>query len=179
MGTKRDMNAQKKISDFLLDKAGEKMYLSQIAKNSGASVSTCSQVLERLTGDNFALKDKYGNLSQFYLDLNNPLTRQRKVTRTVELLQPLINDLKEFSQKIILFGSAAEGTDRAESDIDLFILTNEKSRAQKIISGAKLDKKIQAVIKNMLEFVEMKEKDKFFYEEIKKGTVLWEEKNEE
>lgn len=175
----RDTKAEKKIIDFLLDHSGEKMYLSQIAKSSGASVSTCHQVLERKAEEGLLAREKLGNLSLYSIDPNNVLNRQLKVVRALELLNPLIEKLKDVSQKIILFGSTAEGTDVPESDIDLFILTSEKSEVQKIISGAKIGKKIQAIIKNFLEFVEMKEKDEFFYEEIKKGRVLWEESHED
>lgn len=175
----RDTQAEKKIMDFLLDHSGEKLYLSQIAKSSGASVSTCHQVLERKTGENLLVREKLGNLSIYFVDPNNALNRQLKVVRTLELLNPLIEKLKDFTKKIILFGSTAEGTDTPESDIDLFILTSEKDEVQEIISGAKTGRKIQAIIKNFLEFVEMKEKDQFFYEEINKGRVLWEENNED
>lgn len=176
---KRDTKAEKKIFNFLLDHAGQKLYLSQIAIGSGASVSTCYQVLERITKEKLLTKEKMGNLSIYAVNLSDALNRQLKVLRTIELLKPLIERLTPFSRKIILFGSAGEGTDIAESDIDLFILTNEKDEARKIISKVKIGKKIQAIIKNALEFSELREKDKFFYEEIKKGRVLWEAGDEE
>lgn len=178
MKKSRDMKAEKKIFDFLLDHDGKKMYPAQIARMSGASVSTTYQVLERLKKEKKLKEEKLGNLNLVSLDLNDSLIRQNKVTRTVELLKPLIEKLKDFSRKIILFGSAAEGTDRVESDVDLFILSNEKSEVRRIISKANIDKKIQAVVKNSLEFSEIREKDRFFYEELKKGRVLWERLDE-
>lgn len=174
MVKKRDTKAEKKIVDFLLDHAGEKMYLTQIARASGASVSTAHQILERKVAEDLLKKEKLGNLSQYVLNLNDSFVRQQKVTRVVGLLKPLVEKLQPYSRKIVLFGSAAEGTDSAGSDIDLFILANEKEECQEIVFATKINRKIQAIIKDILEFSELREKDKFFYEEIKKGRVLWE-----
>lgn len=172
---KRDMKAEKKIMNVLLDNVGgEKMYLSQIAKTSGASISTCYQILERRVVNKEIEKLKIGNLSFYFLDQNDPLVSQMKVARAVELLKPLLAKLQKVSQKIILFGSAAKGKEVPESDFDLFILTNEKKEAKRIIKKSKIGRKIQPVIKNFLEFMEFKKEDRVFYEEINKGKMLWE-----
>lgn len=175
---KRDMKAEKKIVDCLLDHPEEKMYLSQIARASNASGSTCHQVLERKVNEGLLEKEKLGNLSMYVFSLDDPFNRQLKITRTIEILKPLIEELKKVAQKIILFGSAAQGKDAVDSDFDLFILSSEKQEIQRIIKKNKLGKKIKPVIKNFLEFVEFKKQDRFFYEEINKGKILWEEKRE-
>ncbi len=176
---KRDMRSEKKIMNVLLDNlGGEKMYLSQIAQTSGASVSTCHQILEKKVHDKEIEKVKIGNLSVYFLDQNDPLVSQVKVVRTIELLKPLLDKLQRVSQKIILFGSAAQGRDLTESDFDLFIQTNEKREVQWLIRESKIGRKIQPVIKSFLELMELKKKDPVFYEEINKGKVLWEERHE-
>jgi len=174
---KRDRQAEKKIIDFLLDYTGKKHYLSIIAKGSGVSTSTCHQILEKKTKAGLVKKEKYGNLSLYTFDLDDPLVRQLKITRTVEILKKLVKELKKESQKIILFGSASLGRNTYQSDLDLFILTNEKQEVRRIIKKFKTKSKIQPVIKNILEFGKLKRKDKFFYEEINRGTVLWEAKS--
>ncbi len=173
------MRSEKKIMNVLLDNVGgEKMYLSQIAQTSGASISTCHQILEKKVADREIEKVKVGNLSVYFLDQNDPVVSQMKVVRTIELLRPLLTKLQKVSQKVILFGSAAQGKDSAESDFDLFILTNEKRQVQQMIKESKIGQKIQPVIKNFLELMELKKKDPVFYEEINNGKVLWEEQHE-
>lgn len=176
---KRDMKAEKKIMDVLLDNvSGEKMYLSQIARASDTSTSTCHQILEKKVAEGQIERVKFGNLRIYFLDQNDPLVSQMKVARAIELIRPLLKELQEVSQKIILFGSSAEGKDTTESDFDFFVLSDEKKEVQRIISKSEMGRKIQPLIKNFLEWTQMKKKDKFLYEEIKKGIVLWEEKNE-
>lgn len=174
---KRNTQAEKKIIDFLLDHAGQKFYLTQIAKELNISDSTIWQILRRKEKEGLVKKEKLGNLSLYFVDSKDPTVRQRKILRTTELLKPLINELKNFSQKIILYGSCARGEDSEGSDIDLFVLSNEPMEARRIIIKHIFKRKIQAVIKDFTEWVKLKEKDKFFSEEIKSGLTLW-EKNE-
>ena len=89
-----------------------------------------------------------------------------------------MNKLKEISEKIILFGSCADGEDTSESDIDLLVLTNEKEKVNKKILNTKFNRKIQAVVVNTSDLIKIKEKDKAFYQEINKGITLWDVRNE-
>lgn len=171
---KRDTQAKKKIIDFLLDNVGEQLYLTQITRGTGVSGSTVHQILEKARKDGLIQKEKLGNLSLYFLNPLDPVVKQMKVLRTTELLKPLIERCRDFSQKIILYGSGARGEDRKESDIDLFFLTGEPEEVRRIIAKQDFKRKIQAIIKNSAEWAELKEKDHFFYEEIKNGLNLWE-----
>lgn len=175
---KRNSKAQSIVWNFLLDRAGEKFYLTQIAKKTKISDSTVHQILEKKANRGLVKKEKLGNLSLYSLNQSSPSIRQEKVLRTTRLLESLIKQLKECSQKIILYGSAAGGQNRADSDIDVFVVSNEKGQVYKFFSQSKIKNRVRLVVKNYLEWLEMKEKDKFFFDEINKGKILW-DKNEE
>jgi predicted nucleotidyltransferase len=97
---------------------------------------------------------------------------------TTELNQ-LITDLKKITEKIILFGSCATGDDTSESDIDLFILTQDTKKVNDYLKKERLERTIQAVVVNAPGLVKLREKDKAFYQEINKGIVLRDGKNDE
>lgn len=175
---KRDTKAEEKIISTLLNHTGEKLYMSQIAQEAGTAVTTTHQVLERKVEESFVKKEKLGNLSLYSVDPQDALVRQMKVKKTIELFRPLIKKLKDYCQKIILFGSAAKGEDTTDSDFDLFVLSDEKKEVQRIIKKSEIGRRIKPVVKNFLEWMQTKGEDKFFYEEVQKGIVLWEEKNE-
>lgn len=175
---KRNTGAKEKILNFLLDDPEGNFYLTQIAQGTAVADSTTQHVLENQISDDFLTKEKVGNLSYYRLNTDNPLVKQAKITRTLQEIAPLVECLWEFSQKIILFGSCAIGEDTRQSDIDLFVLTGEKDEVRGVISRFKSRRKIQAIIKNYLEFSETREKDNYFYEEINKGRVLWEAKHD-
>jgi len=170
---KRNTKAKKIIWDFLLDHAGKKFYLTQIAVKTKISDSTAQQILEKKTKEGLLKKVKLGNLS-FYVLAENPLVKQEKILRTLELIEPLVNQLKEVCQKIILYGSQAAGEGTSKSDIDLLIISHQKDKVYKIFSRAKIKNKVNLLVKNFLEWTQLKQKDKFFSREVEKGKVLWE-----
>ena len=95
------------------------------------------------------------------------------------LIEPLVERLKKLSQKIVLFGSWAEGDDSEDSDIDLFIISSEKEKVLFVVNkfsySAKLyNRKIQPVISRPEELLKKDRKNKVFLEQVEKGKVLWE-----
>ena len=107
-------------------------------------------------------------------DDRHPFVRQFKVMDNLAQLEALLNELRPLARQIILFGSCAEGTNTSESDVDLFILTLERSQVMAIISQSRGDHHIQPVIVNTQELAALKEKDAAFFTQVKRGIVLWE-----
>ena len=171
---KRNTNAKKIVWDFLLDNPDRRFYLTQVAQKTKVSDSTVQQILEKKVKKNLIKKEKLGNLSFYFLNQNNLLVKEEKILRTLKIIKPLVDQLKDWSQKIILFGSAASGENTAKSDFDLFILSNEKDRIYEIFSRSKIKNKVSLVVKNFLEWLQIKEKDKFFFSQVNKGKILWE-----
>lgn len=171
----RNVSAEEIIWGFLLDHAGEKFYLTQISRETGISDSTASQILEKQVKKGLARKEKLGNLSIYSVDPSDPVIKLKKEEKTYSVIRPLINELKGWSQKIILYGSSASGENTIQSDVDLFVLSNEKDQIYKIFSRSKIKNRTRLLVKNFLEWVEMKEKDKFFVSQINKGKVLWDQ----
>ena len=88
----------------------------------------------------------------------------------------MIEEIKEGSDRTVLFGSCAEGTDVADSDIDLFVLTSNIETIQREVRlyERKIDRRIAPIIVDSNELAKMKTSDKPFYERISKGIMLWE-----
>jgi predicted nucleotidyltransferase len=170
---KRNTKAQSIIWNYLLDRAGEKIHLSMVAKDTLVPVSTTHQILERQAEKKLVKKEKLGNLSLYFIDPSDPAIKLKKQLRTFLIVSPLIEELKDWSEKVILYGSAAFGDDTSESDIDLFVISNEKGQVYKKFSRFKDKDRVRLIVKNRLEWALMKDKDRFFYNEVKKGKVLW------
>ena len=100
---------------------------------------------------------------------------------TDELLEFLRNHRQTLKSdfrivKLGLIGSFARGEQTEDSDIDLFVLSNQPESAQRIIQKSSLSEKIQPVIKKQVEFIGLDKKKPLFYQEIEKGIILWEAK---
>lgn len=77
--------------------------------------------------------------------------------------------------KVVLFGSAAQGENTPKSDIDLFILTREPKKADRILMKEPLREKIRAIVKSPQEYSQFKKDNTTLYKEISKGVTLWQE----
>jgi len=106
----------------------------------------------------------------------------------IEKLKPLIIErLKPLNpDKVILFGSYAYGTPNEDSDVDLYVVTNDDFMPQSWREKNKIYKNISINIRDLREIIaidlivhtkKMYEKfidfNKPFANEILKGEVLW------
>ena len=170
-------NAQK-VLDFLMQ-FPEKEYLEkEIQKSTDISKA----------GVNLAIKDLYrlglikkitrGKISFYRIDSSIPFVKQLKTVRTVYILSPLIKKLSKISRKIVLYGSCSRGEDTSDSDIDLFVATNQPGTVKKEIQQNRFARKVQLTVRTPLKFIEMEKTDPVFSSEINRGIVLWESKDE-
>jgi len=166
------------ILTFLARNPDDQFYIREIAKKMDKSVGGTHKTLKSLKEMDFVKENRSGKNLYYQINQMNPSIKNFKIFMTLSELTPLVNKLKEITEKIILFGSCVNGDDTGESDIDLLILTNEKEKINKYIINNLLDRKIQAVVVNAADLIKIKEKDKAFYNEIKKGITLWDVKNE-
>lgn len=167
------------ILTFLARHPEQEFYMREIAHSINKSVGGTHKALKSLQTMNFAVEKKSGKNIYYTVNVANPSVKNFKIFMTTTELNPLITDLKNIAEKIILFGSCATGDDVSDSDIDLFILTQDTKNVNDYLKKIHLERKIQAVVVNAAGLVKLKEKDKAFYQEINKGMVLWGSKNYE
>lgn len=151
-------------------------YQRELARASKVSVGLTNQLLAGLAESQFVTQEKRGKMIFYRLNLRNPVVREFKILLNVDSLYGLVKAISTGSRKVILFGSASQGTDVRESDIDLFVLTSDKSQVRKEISqfNRRSERRIAPIIVDANEFVKLKRNDQALYENIERGIVLWE-----
>ncbi|HHY05469.1 MAG TPA: hypothetical protein GX532_00585 [Clostridia bacterium] len=154
---------------------------SKISKQLGLSIGSVYSILKEFNNAGLITGEKIGRATIYEPIRSNPLIKQFRIFDNLIFLTNLVQQLKYFSRKIILFGSCACGDDTIESDIDLFLLVDEdlQSKVRGIISNYPSEREIKTVIIDSVELLEMQNKDQVFYEEIRKGITLWSEDNED
>lgn len=163
-----------KILDFLCDHQGEELTEKDIRKAAKISKSGTNYALRDLEKTAVLVRKGRGKIYFYSLGYKNPVVKQLKVLKTVVYIQPVINKLKELSSKVILFGSAARGEDVSNSDIDLFVISNNKKETiEEQISKLKIRRKLQLVVRTELAHTEFKIKDPVFYAQVQQGIILW------
>lgn len=151
-----------------------------IAKELSLAVGSVHRILKEFEASGLVKARRVGKSILYSIDKENPLIKSFRIFDNLIDIRELVEQLKPYSRKIILFGSCARGEDNSESDIDLFVLADEseKDTVMRMVSEYKLEREIKPVIFDAIEFMEMEKDDTVFYKEIMKGIELWEVSNE-
>ena len=163
-----------KILDHLTASPEGEGFISQIARDIGLSKGEVSKAVKVLKDCGFVYSEQSGRNMVCRVDRRLPVFACLRTSFNLIQVMSKIADLRKYSDKIILFGSCAQGTDTTDSDIDLLVITRDKQRADKAARTVKLSRPVQWVIKTPQEYVVLNSKEKVFAGEISKGIVLWE-----
>lgn len=149
--------------------------VSNISKELTLSVGSVHAILKNFEQAGLVTSRTLGKNVIYELENNNPILKPFRTFDNISSLIPLIEEIKPLSRKIILFGSCARGEDTVNSDIDLFILADEeKEKVKELIDKANIERQINYVTVDTIEFMELENNDKVFFDEIMKGIILWE-----
>jgi len=147
----------------------------EVVRRTGVSVGGANQMLRSFADLGLLLREKQGRMLFYRANIDNPVVRQLKILFTLFQLDDLIKQAKLFSDRIILFGSSAEGTDVKDSDIDLLLLTNEKSQLTDMVHkfNAKSQRRIAPIILDPQGFSKLRREDSALFDRIPRGMMLW------
>jgi len=164
---------------FLARNPNKEFYITELAKLADISIGGSYAALKKLYKIHLIDKRKSGRNSYYRINEKNPALKYFKIFVNIQELSPLINRIKSQCKKIVLFGSCATGDDTIESDIDLFIIADDSKAIKdnikvKYINGREL----KPIVITPHNLIELKNKDKAFYDQIDKGIVLWRSGNE-
>jgi len=163
-----------KILSFLSVHPNQTFCEREIKKIAGASIGSINHTLKFLVNLNILSKEMKGNLFLYKLSPDNDILKHYKIFNSLLDINDLITEVKPYAYEIILYGSCAQGTNTSDSDIDLFIKTEYKSKVRKVVyKYRKFDENLKAVILDPLEIADSKKEDEVFYKEVKKGIILW------
>jgi len=163
---------------FLARNMGQSFYEREIVERTGVSRSAVNLAANALYEAGFLKRERRGRMNFYTVNDRHPFVRQFKILDTIALLRPLLTQLQPLSRRVVLFGSCAQGTDAADSDVDLFVLTSDRSRVMALISHNRLERPVQPVIISNQELATMKQNDPAFYEQVQRGIILWEAMDE-
>jgi len=168
-----------KVLSLLARYSDKEFYERQIARKIEIAYGSANRALNELLSTGAITRRQEGKMYFYSVDPSNAAIVEFKKLINMMLIEPLIEELKNNSSRIVLYGSCAQGTDTSESDLDLFIVANDRQRITKVVSNFSLPKgfkdiHIQPVIKSPVELMEAGESEQAFLKEVERGIVLWE-----
>lgn len=144
-------------------------------RKSRISKGSANKVLRVLADFGLLIRTERGRMVFYALNMQDPVAKQFKVLFNVYELRGLLEKLKQHSERVVLFGSCAQGTDSRDSDIDLFLVTSEKEPVRKLTAGfnEKGERNISAIVVSASELAALKRTDKALYDNVERGITLW------
>ena len=167
-----------KILLHLARSPGKEYYLREIAEILSISTGGCHNILGELNEKNRLKKRQSGKNTYFMINEDNPGIKHFKIFSNIQELQDQVRKIQDNTIKITLFGSCATGEDTIESDIDLFIITEESEKVRESMDKLIGERYVKPIIQAPHEVIQLKKNDKAFYDEVNKGIVLWRNKDE-
>lgn len=164
-----------KVLGFLLSHPNEELYDREISRLTGISSAGTNLALRELADASLIEQFQKGRMKFYRLTLDDPIIRQMKVVKNLSIIRTLVEKLKPFSIRVVLFGSAAAGEDTQKSDIDLFVLAREKKNVMNAVEKSRLSERVKPVIFTPSEWADINAKNDVFSDEVERGIVLWDE----
>jgi predicted nucleotidyltransferase len=120
-------STRRRVLAWLLGHADESYYLRQIARQTGTSVGAVQRELKQLTAAGLLRRTVDGRQVYFQANRDAPIFPElyglfAKTAGLVDLLREALSSLGERILVAFVFGSAARGELRAESDVDLLVI---------------------------------------------------------
>jgi len=125
-------STQQRVLGLLFGNPDRSFYTSEIVKRARAGTGAVQRELSRLMRSGLVSVSMVGNQKHYRADPNSPVYEELRglVLKTFGLTEPLRAALAPYAEKIdtaFVFGSVANRTDTARSDIDVIVIGDDLS----------------------------------------------------
>lgn len=120
---------RRQVLGLLFGNPGRSYYAREIVRHAGIGTGTVQRELEKLSKAAIITVRKIGNQKHYQANREAPIFEELYglVIKTFGVSDVLRKELEPFSEKIkiaFIFGSVPKGTDHADSDIDIMIISD-------------------------------------------------------
>ena len=135
---------QQHLLRLLFGQPEKSFYSKEIVDKAGIGTGTVLRELEKLSTAGLVTAKKIGNQKHYQANPSSPVFDELKgiVRKTFGLADPLHLVLEQFKNKIkvaFIYGSVAKGSDTAESDIDLMLISDQLTYPDLLVSFSELE----------------------------------------
>ncbi len=126
---------QKRVLGLVFGQPGRRYQSAEIIRLADGGVGAVHRVLRKLASAGLVTVTRIGNQVHYQANADSPVFSELHglVVKTVAVVEPLRQALAALSPAIdaaFVYGSVAKGTDKAESDIDLMVVSDEAGYAE-------------------------------------------------
>lgn len=173
---------QQRVLGVLFGAPDRSFYASELIRTAGTGSGAAQRELARLEDSGLVVARRIGHQKHYQANAASPLFSELRniVLKTVGLTEPLRDALKPLSSAIrvaFVYGSVAKATDRAESDIDLMVVSDTLTYAD--VFGAlerparTLGRQVNPTVYTAAEFSKRARAENAFITKVLEQPKLW------
>jgi predicted nucleotidyltransferase len=120
---------QQRVLALIFGHPDRSFYTSEIVRNVKSGTGAVQRELSRLQGSGLVAVERIGNQKHYRANQQSPIFQELRslIVKTVALVEPLKESLEPHADNIkaaFVFGSVANESDTAHSDIDVMVIGN-------------------------------------------------------
>jgi predicted nucleotidyltransferase len=173
---------QQRVLRVLFGHPERSFYASELIRDAGTGSGAAQRELARLEDSGLIVARRIGNQKHYQANAASPLFSELRniVLKTVGLAEPLRDALKPMSSSIraaFVYGSVANATDNAASDIDLMVVSDSLTYGD--VFGAleplsrTFGRQVNPTVYSAAEFSKRASGGNAFLTKVLKGPKLW------
>ncbi len=163
--------AQEAAFGYLLDAAPDASTEAEVRAALGIPKTTAHIALSGLVQEGLACVERIGRTGRYSVDPTDPLIKSLKTARAIRRVQWAIEPVRDRIDLAVLFGSAARGEDRRDSDVDLLVVTED---VETVLTTLAENPWLQPVVMTAAKHMVLIADNGTFAKETARGVTIWE-----
>lgn len=169
-----DSSTTLKLLTYFMENPTQEFYAKEVSDKTGISTGATHDHLKKLFREGFLRTRERGRMTLYQLERESEVVKHLKIA--YNLSKTVVDKLKEIGKKlgveIHLYGSAARGENKEESDWDLLIIGNvDSSKLERNLGSIEIDENLKFSLYSRSEWNQMEEKDPAFFERVEKDKI--------
>ena len=172
---------QQRVLSLLFGQPSRSFFASELIELTRSGSGAVQRELKRLSSSGLITVTRIGRQKHFQANADSPVFEELfgLVVKTVAMAEPVREALRPLAERISLamvYGSAAKGFDRADSDIDLLVVADHMTLEEMYRSlapvEARLDRRINPALYTPREFAHRKAAGNAFLARVLAGEHI-------
>ena len=173
---------QQRVLSLLYGRPEQTFYLNEIVRLAHVGKGSVSRELEKLCAAGLLTVSRQGNQNHYQANANNPIFNElkaitQKTFGVVDIIKAALVPLLPQLSRAFIYGSVAQGTEHAGSDIDLMLVGDDISYSEVMDLLAPAEKQLGRTINPTLytvaEFTDRKTNHQPFIQRVMEQPKLW------
>lgn len=170
-----------KVLQFLAKYSDKEFHEREISRLIKLASGSTNRALNNLYNCGIVQRRQSGKMLFYSINSNCPALIEFKKLTNMLLIEPLVEKLRLITERVVLYGSGADGLDNSKSDLDLHIVAANKQNVVRVLEDFTFptgyaEIHIQTIIKTPLELLKANNSERTFLDEVEKGITLWDKK---